>query len=269
MAAWGGAAGAGAAGAAGRPAGAARPRAAAASASSSALHIVWAGADAPGGKFQGGAILAAMWMLAWMAGLVRPPPVTDRAAAPWRWSPAGRRLPRGRRRWAGAGGRLPGLSAGPRQAADPGGGGGADRSPSPPALALLVLGPPERARDDRDVLRPARRRAGRHRAVTACWRMPAPLRRLLAFNLLGGGVFLVFGVVARRGARRGCRATRCRRPSSSPASSSPSPRPRWPSRCCCGSPQRTRGRRGCAPPRRCGRALTREARLAARCCCWR
>ncbi len=28
----------------------------------------------------------------------------------------------------------------------------------------------------------------------------APLRRILSFNLLGGGVFLVFGVVARRGA---------------------------------------------------------------------
>ncbi len=32
---------------------------------------------------------------------------------------------------------------------------------------------------------------------------PAPLRKLLAFNLLGGGVFLVFGVVARRGAAAG------------------------------------------------------------------
>ena len=42
------------------------------------LHIVWAGADGPGGKFQGGAILAAMWVLAWMAGLVRPPPVGSR-----------------------------------------------------------------------------------------------------------------------------------------------------------------------------------------------
>jgi multicomponent Na+:H+ antiporter subunit C len=29
---------------------------------------------------------------------------------------------------------------------------------------------------------------------------PMPLRKLLAFNLLGGGVFLLFGVVARRGA---------------------------------------------------------------------
>lgn len=42
------------------------------------LHIVWAGAEGPGGKFQGGAILAAMWILAWMAGLVRPPAVASR-----------------------------------------------------------------------------------------------------------------------------------------------------------------------------------------------
>lgn len=30
-----------------------------------------------------------------------------------------------------------------------------------------------------------------------------PLRKLLAFNLLGSGVFLVFGIVARRGAAAG------------------------------------------------------------------
>ena len=32
---------------------------------------------------------------------------------------------------------------------------------------------------------------------------PQPLRKILAFNLLGSGVFLVFGVVARRGAAAG------------------------------------------------------------------
>jgi multicomponent Na+:H+ antiporter subunit C len=32
---------------------------------------------------------------------------------------------------------------------------------------------------------------------------PRPLRKILAFNLLGGGVFLLFGVVARRGAAAG------------------------------------------------------------------
>lgn len=32
---------------------------------------------------------------------------------------------------------------------------------------------------------------------------PQPLRKILAFNLLGGGIFLQFGVVARRGAAAG------------------------------------------------------------------
>ena len=32
---------------------------------------------------------------------------------------------------------------------------------------------------------------------------PQPLRKVLAFNLLGGGAFLFFGVVARRGAAAG------------------------------------------------------------------
>jgi multicomponent Na+:H+ antiporter subunit C len=31
---------------------------------------------------------------------------------------------------------------------------------------------------------------------------PQPLRKLIAFNLLGSGVFLLFGVIARRGAWR-------------------------------------------------------------------
>jgi multicomponent Na+:H+ antiporter subunit C len=32
---------------------------------------------------------------------------------------------------------------------------------------------------------------------------PHPLRKILAFNLLGGGVFILFGVIARRGAAAG------------------------------------------------------------------
>ena len=32
---------------------------------------------------------------------------------------------------------------------------------------------------------------------------PEPLRKILAFNLIGGGVFLLMGVVARRGAAAG------------------------------------------------------------------
>lgn len=32
---------------------------------------------------------------------------------------------------------------------------------------------------------------------------PEPLRKILAFNLVGSGVFLIFGVIARRGAAAG------------------------------------------------------------------
>ncbi len=32
---------------------------------------------------------------------------------------------------------------------------------------------------------------------------PSPLRKLLAFNVVGGGVFLLFGTIARRGAAAG------------------------------------------------------------------
>ena len=39
------------------------------------IYIVWVGADAPGGAFQGGAVLAAMWILALMARLADPPAV--------------------------------------------------------------------------------------------------------------------------------------------------------------------------------------------------
>ena len=43
-----------------------------------AAHILWVGADAPGGKFQAAAILAAMGVLAWLAGLMRMPPTASR-----------------------------------------------------------------------------------------------------------------------------------------------------------------------------------------------
>ncbi|KAA0971921.1 hypothetical protein FPY71_01990 [Aureimonas fodinaquatilis] len=32
---------------------------------------------------------------------------------------------------------------------------------------------------------------------------PRPLRKILAFNLMGGGIFILFGVIARRGAAAG------------------------------------------------------------------
>lgn len=41
-----------------------------------AIYMTWAGADVPGGAFQGGTVLAAMWLLVAVAGLRRLPPVT-------------------------------------------------------------------------------------------------------------------------------------------------------------------------------------------------
>jgi multisubunit Na+/H+ antiporter MnhB subunit len=40
------------------------------------VYIFWVGADLPGGKFQGASIIAAMWLLAVMAGLSDAPPVS-------------------------------------------------------------------------------------------------------------------------------------------------------------------------------------------------
>src|SRR6516162_2531462 len=42
------------------------------------LYIFWIGSVAPGGEFQGATILAAMWILVTMAGLVDAPPVSRR-----------------------------------------------------------------------------------------------------------------------------------------------------------------------------------------------
>jgi multisubunit Na+/H+ antiporter MnhB subunit len=42
------------------------------------VHLFWTGADNPGGPFQGGAVLAAMAVVVWLARLGEPPRVTDR-----------------------------------------------------------------------------------------------------------------------------------------------------------------------------------------------
>jgi multisubunit Na+/H+ antiporter MnhB subunit len=42
------------------------------------VYIVWVSADYPGGAFQGGTILAAMWLLVMMAGLTDAPPIGRR-----------------------------------------------------------------------------------------------------------------------------------------------------------------------------------------------
>jgi len=41
------------------------------------VHMVWVGADEPGGAFQGGAILAAMWMMTMMARLTEMPSISS------------------------------------------------------------------------------------------------------------------------------------------------------------------------------------------------
>jgi multisubunit Na+/H+ antiporter MnhB subunit len=42
------------------------------------LHLMWNGADEPGGAFQGATVLAAMWLLVLMAGLGEAPRIRDR-----------------------------------------------------------------------------------------------------------------------------------------------------------------------------------------------
>jgi multisubunit Na+/H+ antiporter MnhB subunit len=42
------------------------------------IYLLWTGANHPGGAFQGGAILASMWLLAMMAGLTDTPPASSR-----------------------------------------------------------------------------------------------------------------------------------------------------------------------------------------------
>jgi multisubunit Na+/H+ antiporter MnhB subunit len=41
------------------------------------IYLVWVGTSAPGGAFQAGTVLAAVWLLAMMAGLIKPPAVSN------------------------------------------------------------------------------------------------------------------------------------------------------------------------------------------------
>ena len=167
------------------------------------LHIFWVGADAPGGAFQGGALLAAMWMIAMMARLTEPPRVDSR-----------------RLRLALVAGPAVFLVIGLAGNVMDGSFFAYPAAFAKPiilfieafmllsiavALPMLVAGPP----------------SGRRRAMTPSVLAglvgaglvglglyglilhPHPLRKLLAFNLVGCGVFLVFGIVARRGAAAG------------------------------------------------------------------
>ena len=168
-----------------------------------AIYMCWVGAKEPGGAFQGGTVLAAMWLLVMIAGLRRVPSISQSLVAP-----AARRrtgdFPCHRNSRDGAGECLPCVSSGLRQTVDCRGG-----------VRLDAF--------DRRGARPARRGPsgtgatamnaanlfglcgaalvgiGLYGLVTN----PEPLRKILAFNLLGSGVFLVFGVVAKRAAASG------------------------------------------------------------------
>lgn len=42
------------------------------------IHVIWTGSDAPGGEFQGCTLLASMWVLLMLAGIVEPPAIGRR-----------------------------------------------------------------------------------------------------------------------------------------------------------------------------------------------
>ena len=167
------------------------------------IYILWVGAIAPGGAFQGGAILAAMWLLVMIAGLRAAPEIGRRwlrlvlVAGPAVFLAVGF-----------AGFALPnGFLSYPAQFAKP--------------LIIVDRGGADlvHRRDPRPAgRRPAGTRTAAMNAATLyglCSAAlvglglfgaivhPQPLRKILAFNLLGGGVFLLFGVIARRGAAAG------------------------------------------------------------------
>ena len=109
------------------------------------IYILWVGAIAPGGAFQGGAILAAMWLLVMIAGLADAPEIGQR------WL----RLRAGRRAGGVPGGRVRGIRPAGRLPVVPG---AAHAKPLiivieavltlsiAAILGLLVAGPPERER---------------------------------------------------------------------------------------------------------------------------
>ncbi len=167
-----------------------------------AIYILWAGADEPGGKFQGATMLAAMWLLVMIAGLADAPPIEPPVVA----HRVGRRtagVHRGRPRGCRRGGGVSRLSGRLRQAAHHRDRGRAD------ALAGA----------DADVAAHRRTRAVAVMSAATLFGLtaaglvglglyglivnPQPLRKILAFNLIGNGVFLLCGIIARRGEAAG------------------------------------------------------------------
>ena len=168
------------------------------------IYIFWIGADLPGGKFQGATILAAMWLLAMMAGLADAPPVSRTLAARRAGGRTGR-VHRDRRR-----GRVrpPGaflaLSRRPREAADHGdrvGAAALARADARPdhGRRAGAAGRPMNAATLFGLCAAALVGVGVYGFIVN----PQPLRKILAFNVVGSGVFLLFGAIARRGGALG------------------------------------------------------------------
>ena len=168
------------------------------------VHLVWTGANEPGGAFQGGTILAAMWILVMIAGLSRraldqPPLAAVRARR------RTRAVSRDRRRRLRNRGSLSRLSGGLREAAHSPHRSGAD--PLDRRRAGIVGA--RRAGEETATMNSVTLAGlggcaliglGLYGLVTH----PHLLRKIVAFNVMGGGVFLLFGgdCAPRRGRRR-------------------------------------------------------------------
>ena len=165
--------------------------------------MTWTGADHPGGAFQGGTVLAAMWILVIIAGLQKAPSIDQRSVRLLVVVGPAIFLGIGLVGFALADG-FSQLSGGIRQAVDhcrrsradpfdrrnarPGGAGYAATDATSMNAATLF-----------GICGAALVGLGLFGLITN----PEPLRKILAFNLLGTGTFLIFGVVARRGAAAG------------------------------------------------------------------
>ena len=167
------------------------------------VYMCWIGATQPGGAFQGGTVVAAMWLLIMIAGMRAVPSIDGTrlrlalVTGPAIFVVIGLCGHSGSRQ-------LPCLSTGLCETADRRHRGGADtldrgragaaRRRAPGAGRTVVSG---------DALFGLVGAAVIGLGLFGLITSPDALRKLLAFNVLGNGVFLFFGVVARRGAAAG------------------------------------------------------------------
>ena len=167
------------------------------------MYIFWVGADHPGGKFQGATIVAAMWLLVIMAGLADAPPIS--------------------RTWVRVGlvaGPLVFIAIGLVGAATAGAFLAYPDGYAKPLIIVIELAlMPTLALILALLLAGAPQTAGPAMSGGTLFGLCAallvgiglyglvvnahPLRKILAFNVVGSGVFLLLGAIARRGAAAG------------------------------------------------------------------